>query len=397
MSSITRSIFKRLNESESVKKPYGDKPQEGKKERLERLKKASIPKGKTENKFKVEKLNNVNKQAAPAYKNDTDKVMDKINSTEHSDKGEIAKQNTKKADRKIKFPYGDKVQPSNSKLVKESNSPRIRKAKKLKEAESITKGNQKGAVEFEGYANIIKGIINEIFGGLNNVKVSIDDADYHAYGNDEMDSYGMDVTIKPKNEIPGESGTGFWIGVDDAPYGAPGGFKEDTRGYLVLFAGDESDESGEPCMEGSFNRKTPIAELKKHFRKYLDQCSEFQEVVKKAQDLNDIAQYRNDNEITDSAKPKKIKEEKAACKNCGKKVCECDKKLTESDATPDFLTAFKDLLNKYCRVKIKAIELSDDTDTATIVFDNGYTKDISIVADSNLAAMEDILKYLASN
>lgn len=382
--SLTKSIFEKLNESDNVKKPYGDKPEEGKKEKLESGKKSSIPKGKTENKFKVEKLNNVNKQAAPAYKNDTDKVMDKIESTEHSDKGEIAKQNTKKAERSIKFPYGDKVQPSDSKLIKE--------------AESIVKGNQPGAVEFEGYANIIKSIINEEFGGLENININISDEDYHAVGNDPMDSYGMDVTIEPKNEIPGESSYSFWIGVDSVAFGAPGRsslYKGDDL-YLILFAGDESEESGEPCFEERFSRSTPVESLKSMFKNALNACPEFQDVVKRAKDLNDIANYRNSNEITDSAKPKKIKEA-AKCEKCNKEVCECDKKLKESDATPDFLTEFKDLLNKYCRVSIKAIELSDDTNTATIVFDNGYTKDINITADSNLAVMKDIIKYLASD
>ena len=394
MSIITRSIFKRLNESESVKKPYGDKPQEGKKEKLERIKKASIPKSKDTPKYKVEKLNNVNKQALPAYKNDTDKYMDNVDKTEHSDKGKIANRNTKKAERKIKFPYGDKVQKSDSKLVKES--ARNRKSKRLKEAESITKGNQPGAVEFEGYANIIKSIINEAFGGLENVDIDINDEDYHATGNDEMDSYGMDVTIKPKNEIPGESGTSFWIGVDTLPFGAPGSAYKDDTAYLMLFAGDESEESGEPCVEGSFMRTSPINDIKKLFRAYLYADDDFLGVIKKAKDLNDIANYRNSNEITDSAKPKKLKEG-TKCKKCGKKVCECDKKLTESDATPDFLTEFKNLLNKYCRVSLKDIELSNDTNTATLVFDNGYRKDINITADSNLAVMEDILKYLASD
>ena len=33
MSILTRSILERLNEAEAVKKPYGDKPEEGKKEK----------------------------------------------------------------------------------------------------------------------------------------------------------------------------------------------------------------------------------------------------------------------------------------------------------------------------------------------------------------------------
>ena len=119
--SITRSIFKNLNEAESVKKTYGDKPQEGKTEKLQRGKVASIPKGKAEGKFKVEKLQNVNKEAGEIYANDTDKLMDKIDSKEQSDKGKVAKTTGTKADRTIKYPFGDKVDtPSDNKLIKES-------------------------------------------------------------------------------------------------------------------------------------------------------------------------------------------------------------------------------------------------------------------------------------
>lgn len=121
MSIVTRSIFKKLNESTEVKKTYGDKPQEGKSEKLQRGKTASIPKGKPEGKFKVEKLTNVNKEAGEIYANDTDKLMDKIDSKEQSDKGKVAKTTGTKADKSVKFPYGDKVDtPSDNKLIKES-------------------------------------------------------------------------------------------------------------------------------------------------------------------------------------------------------------------------------------------------------------------------------------
>lgn len=118
--SITRSIFNKLNESAEVKKTYGDKPQEGKTEKLQRGKTASIPKSKSEGKFKVEKLQNVNKEAGEIYANDTDKVMDKIDSKEQSDKGKAATTTGKKSDKSIKFPYGDKIEQSDSKLIKES-------------------------------------------------------------------------------------------------------------------------------------------------------------------------------------------------------------------------------------------------------------------------------------
>lgn len=118
--SITRSIFKNLNEAEAVKKTYGDKPQEGKAEKLQRGKVASIPKERAEGKFKVEKLQNVNKEAGEIYANDTDKLMDKIDSNEQSDKGKVATPTGVKSDKTIKYPFGDKVEQSDSKLIKES-------------------------------------------------------------------------------------------------------------------------------------------------------------------------------------------------------------------------------------------------------------------------------------
>ena len=141
--SITRSIFKNLYEAESVKKTYGDKPQEGKTEKLQRGKTASIPKGKAEGKFKVEKLQNVNKEAGEIYANDTDKLMDKIDSKEQSDKGKVAKTTGTKADRTIKYPFGDKVDtPSDNKLIKESCN-RKERLNQLKESglkKNLTEG-----------------------------------------------------------------------------------------------------------------------------------------------------------------------------------------------------------------------------------------------------------------
>lgn len=133
--SLTKQIFEKLNESAEVKKTYGDKPQEGKTEKLERGKKTSIPNGKADNKVKANKLQNVNNQAADAYANDTDKVMDKVDSKEQSDKGKVAKATVTKSDKKVKFPFGDKPQKSDSKLIKEGASCEDCKEcdKKLKE------------------------------------------------------------------------------------------------------------------------------------------------------------------------------------------------------------------------------------------------------------------------
>lgn len=117
--SITRDIFQKLNESAEVKKTYGDKPQEGKKESIKKVKSSKVPRGKVDNKIKAEKLQNSNSQAADIYTNDTERLMDKIDSKEQSDKGKVAKTTGTKSDKTIKFPFGDKVQASDSKLIKE--------------------------------------------------------------------------------------------------------------------------------------------------------------------------------------------------------------------------------------------------------------------------------------
>ena len=158
MSKITSEIFKRLNESEAVKKTYGDKPQDGKTEKLQSGKTASIPKRKDLGKIKVTKLKNDNKQAADAYANDTDKVMDKIDSKEQSDKGKIAKTNSVKAERTIKFPYGDKAQKSDSKLIKESDD----KATGIEKPEDTEILNEEGDYSYEG--GILKEIHNQYVG-----------------------------------------------------------------------------------------------------------------------------------------------------------------------------------------------------------------------------------------
>lgn len=119
--SITREIFNRLNESESIKKPYGEKPEEGKKQPIPKNSSKKVPTGKAVNIAKPSKLNKTNPQAADIYANDTDKLMDNIDSKNQSDKGKIAKTNTKKSDKTVKFPFGDKVQQSDSKLIKEGS------------------------------------------------------------------------------------------------------------------------------------------------------------------------------------------------------------------------------------------------------------------------------------
>lgn len=139
--SIVKEIFKNLNESVEVKKPYGDKPEEGKKEKLQKGNRVNVPKAKGNfEKYRARKLEAKNKNAETIYANDTDKVMDKIDSNVHSDKGTIAKVNTKKADRKVKFPFGDKVQKSDSKLIKECDGAECEKKELKEDAYSVGAG-----------------------------------------------------------------------------------------------------------------------------------------------------------------------------------------------------------------------------------------------------------------
>ena len=63
--------------------------------------------------------------------------------------------------------------------------------------------------------------------------------------------------------------------------------------------------------------------------------------------------------------------------------------LVESDATDEFITELKDLLNKYCRVDIGSMALEDGGNTVNI---DG--KKVDITADSNLAAILDITNFL---
>ena len=64
--------------------------------------------------------------------------------------------------------------------------------------------------------------------------------------------------------------------------------------------------------------------------------------------------------------------------------------LTESDATDEFLNDLKNFLNKYCRVNIESLTLVNGGEAVSL---NG-TSTIDIGADSNLAAVKDIVSYL---
>lgn len=70
--------------------------------------------------------------------------------------------------------------------------------------------------------------------------------------------------------------------------------------------------------------------------------------------------------------------------------------INESDADGVFLNDLKDLINKHTREEIKDIRFKEltRTDFVLIEYPNGTTVEVNITADSNLQAIEDIVKEL---
>lgn len=58
-----------------------------------------------------------------------------------------------------------------------------------------------------------------------------------------------------------------------------------------------------------------------------------------------------------------------------------------------FVQMIGEALKLYSREPVQSIELKDEN-TAVITFDNGYTKDVNVAADSPLATMYDIYRVL---
>lgn len=72
-------------------------------------------------------------------------------------------------------------------------------------------------------------------------------------------------------------------------------------------------------------------------------------------------------------------------------------KLEETDVTPDFLNAIKDLFNKYLRItpiKDITIETKDDISILNVILENSNTIKINVTGDSNMAIIKDILNKL---
>ena len=173
---LTRQIFENLNESErinnkikklreaEVKKPYGETPEEGKAEAKVKASKGVKIGNKVQNTAPVKPLENKNKEAGDVYANDTDKYNDNINNKNHTDKGNIAKKNTKKAEKTVKVPYGDKVDtPSDNKLIKENeefDDTEIKEGENCDNNEELL--NEKIVVGDEEYGNVDQGSLDAV-------------------------------------------------------------------------------------------------------------------------------------------------------------------------------------------------------------------------------------------
>lgn len=72
-------------------------------------------------------------------------------------------------------------------------------------------------------------------------------------------------------------------------------------------------------------------------------------------------------------------------------------KLEETDITPDFLNAIKELFNKYLRItpiKDITIETKEDISILNVIFENSNTIKINVTGDSNMAVIKDILNKI---
>lgn len=67
--------------------------------------------------------------------------------------------------------------------------------------------------------------------------------------------------------------------------------------------------------------------------------------------------------------------------------------VTESsDATEEFINDLGELLKKHTRANVASLKLDNEGNKVTITFNNGATKEVDIEADSNTAAIQDIVK-----
>lgn len=175
-----------------------------------------------------------------------------------------------------------------------------------KEAEAIVKNpTERGELEFNGYENILKEVAKELLGDLNpeNVEVTMDNGNMLV----GPDWTGIEVRITPK--VEGDYGIEypvfFDLGVSDYLFGAPGGLALPEGERYLQFYSPEYYDGSEPCIEKKFNAKEiPITKLKQVFVDNLKDKEEVKNIVKQAKDLNDVVQYRADNNITDSEKLK---------------------------------------------------------------------------------------------
>lgn len=169
-----------------------------------------------------------------------------------------------------------------------------------KEAEVISKNPEEGDIEFSGYNNVLKEVAKEIFG---------DSAELDYNSTEPGEAY---VQYRVNHDVPGEGDIWFGLSVTDTPYGAPGDaaekFSNSGKRMLQFYTSDKY-EGTEPAFEKDFDGNTPISSLKQSFNDMLMTSEDVKNTIKKIADLKDMAQYRADNNITDSEKLKESETE----------------------------------------------------------------------------------------
>ena len=157
----------------------------------------------------------------------------------------------------------------------------------IEEADVIAKNpTERGEIEFGSYINIIKDAVKDVFGNIENVDIT---SDFEESGSGA--AY-VQFIAKPKEDIPSENNKWFGISINDTEFGAPISLGDNKRVIEFYIDGQE-----EPASKEIFDGATPISELKSKIVKFIKKNSA---TIKEITDLDSIAQYRKDNNITDS-------------------------------------------------------------------------------------------------
>ena len=183
--------------------------------------------------------------------------------------------------------------------------------KSKKEAEAIVKNPQeKGELEFAGYQNILKEVANELLKDLNRENVEITMSDDNLSVGPGWTGIEVRVTPTVEGDYGVEYPVFFDLGIGDREVGAPISPEDEATRFLQFYCPGSSYDNGEPCIEKKFNaREIPIKNLIKVFVDSLKNEEEVKDVIKQAKELDNIVQYREENNITDSEKLKESEAE----------------------------------------------------------------------------------------